>query len=131
MRKIKFDLTSGEQIEVAVDFKSTPEAQANRVLLFRKKLIAEAKAEARCRILAIVPEWKQANATARAVEIVNKRLSGTATPADLEELSKLAEVLAVVKSIRAASDLIEEDIAAGLVISVLQIKSSERWPTIE
>lgn len=94
----------------------------------RKCLIISTKAEARRRILAIMPEWKQANATERAVEIVNARLSGVATPADLEELAGLADTLAVVKRIRAASDLIELDIVSGAVSEPEEVLESKRWP---
>lgn len=91
------------------------------------RLIRRAKAVAAGRILAVMPEWQQRNATARAVEIVNARLSGTATADDLDELARLQAAFERVKEIRSASDQIEEDIAAGLVTDEAQIRDSERW----
>ncbi len=96
-----------------------------------KKLIIAAKAEAGRRILEILPDWKQRNLTARAVEIVNAKYDQTATSADLVELSDIAEIFAQVKAIRSASDLIEGDIAAGLVTTTDQVKKSSRWPSIK
>lgn len=91
-------------------------------------LIAAAKAEARRRILAIIPEWKQANATARAVEIVYDQLLGQASESDLAELAAIQGVHDRVKAIRVASDLIEGDIVGGMVSATSQVVTSPRWP---
>lgn len=128
MKKVTFDLGSGEHVESEISVELSPSQQAALDAAARFRLVCLAKSVARRRILAIIPEWKQANATARAVEIVNARLSGTATPIDLQELSNLSDVLAVVKAIRSASDLVEADIAAGVVTASAQVIGSKHWP---
>ena len=67
---------------------------------------AAVKAEARRRILALYPDWKQANLTARGVELLRK---GEArwTAEELAEADAIHAAWDWVKSVRSASDAIE------------------------
>ena len=68
--------------------------------------IAETKAEANRRILAILPEWKQRNYTARAVEKVAAGEVGD------DEWNAMNAAWTAIKAIRLASDAIEAEINA-------------------
>ncbi len=68
--------------------------------------IAETKAEANRRILAILPEWKQRNYTARAVEKVAAGEVGD------DEWNAMSAAWSAIKAVRVASDAIEAEIAA-------------------
>lgn len=68
-------------------------------------LIAETKAEANRRILAILPEWKQRNYTARAVEKVAAGEVGD------DEWNAMSAAWTAIKAVRVASDAIEAEIA--------------------
>ena len=75
-------------------------------------LVASTKAEAQRRILAAFPVWKQANMTARGVELVDKVAYGeTLSQDEAGERDALRAAWAWVKSARAASDEIEAAIA--------------------
>lgn len=91
---------NGTLIEV-IEIVETPEA-----------LTAAVKAEARRRILALAPEWKQANLTARAVELVRKG-EAVWTEAETAEVAAIEAVWAAIKAIRAASDILEAEVDAG------------------
>jgi len=68
--------------------------------------IAETKAEANRRILAILPEWKQRNYTARAVEKVAAGEVGD------DEWNAMHTAWQQIKAVRVASDAIEAEINA-------------------
>lgn len=75
-----------------------------------QEITAQVKAEAQRRILAILPQWKQANLTARGVELSTKMLmGGTLTQAEKDEMEAGFALWDKVKAIRAASDLIEQN----------------------
>ncbi len=66
------------------------------------------KGEARRRILARYPEWKQSNMTARGLELAFVVASGgTLSAADITERDELMAAFAWVKSIRTLSDGLE------------------------
>lgn len=66
------------------------------------------KKEANRRIVAAYPEWKQRNMTARAVELVNKKVSGAALTADEQaEEAAIQAVLNWIRAIRTRSDELE------------------------
>lgn len=70
--------------------------------------IALVREEARRRILARYQDWKQTNMVARGVELQDvRRLAGSWTPEEEAESNALAAAWAWVKSVRAASNLIE------------------------
>ena len=68
-------------------------------------LIESAKAEANRRILAILPEWKQRNYTARAVEKVADGEVGD------DEWNAMSAAWTAIKAVRVASDAVEAEIA--------------------
>ena len=95
----------------------------------RESKIAETKAEAQRRIYAIVPQWKQANLTARLGELHDKRLNGVAlTSAEQNEVTAGFALWDKAKAIRAASDLIEADIKASTDPANFNVTGSPRWP---
>ena len=68
--------------------------------------IAETKAEAGRRILTILPDWKQRNYTARAIEKVASGEVGD------DEWNEMQAVWRKVNAVRTASDVIEAEISA-------------------
>lgn len=92
---------------------------------------AATKAEAQRRILAVIPQWKQANLTARGVELNTKVISGgTLTIAEQAELAAGFALWSKAKAIRTSSDLIELDIAASTNLDTFDIVNSTRWPVL-
>ncbi len=66
------------------------------------------RAEAYRRIVALAPEWKQRNMTARGLELTRKELAGgTLTAAEQAEAAAITAAWDAVKAIRAASDVLE------------------------
>jgi hypothetical protein len=83
----------------------------------------QVRAEARHRILAVYPEWAQANMTARAVELVKTLATGTLTADEQTELAALESAWAWIKSVRASSNTLE-------VMSPIpaDYTADQRWP---
>ena len=74
----------------------------------RNEMIGIVKAAARERIIAHYPEWKQANMTARAVELTRALVeNGSWTFGEQTEVAAIDAVWDWIKSVRAASDAIE------------------------
>lgn len=74
----------------------------------RTPSLEEVKEEARRRILDLVPEWKQVNLTARAVELQDiYRVNGAWTTEEQAEHDALVAAWAEIKAIRTKSDEIE------------------------
>ena len=95
----------------------------------RARKVAETKTEAQRRIYAIVPQWRQANFTARAAELAYKRLNmGVLTPAEQAEMVAVAALWDKVKAIRTTSDFLEADIAAAADPASVDVANSPRWP---
>ena len=89
-----------------------------------ERKIAETKAQANRRILAILPEWKQRNYTARAVEKVAAGEVGD------DEWNAMNAAWTAIKSIRVASDAIEAEIAAltDEQAGKYDVAASNLWP---
>lgn len=77
------------------------------VAVARARAKAAVKAEAGRRIEAFAPLWRQSNLIARGVELTDKRVAGTITPAEEAEAAALRSLFGRIKAIRAASDAIE------------------------
>lgn len=91
--------------------------------------IIEVKAEAQRRIYVVLPQWKQANLTARGVELNTKLLmGGTLTQSEKDEQTAGFALWEKVKAIRVASNLIEQDILASAVPASFDVVGSGRWP---
>lgn len=83
------------------------------------KRVAEIKNAAHVVILTRHPQWKQANMTARVVELIDKKISGPLTPEESAEFSAIQGAWKWVKSVRQTSDAAE---ASG------QSADSVVWP---
>lgn len=71
-------------------------------------LVERVKQEAGRRILKFLPEWRQRNFTARAVELADKRASGQAlTDAERAEEAAIRAAWAEVRRLRAVSNALE------------------------
>ena len=72
------------------------------------KRLTAIKQAARAYILASYPDWKQANMTARMLELVNKKLTATLTADELAEEAALIAAWDWVKAVRGASNVAEQ-----------------------
>lgn len=95
--------------------------------------VAETKAEAKHRIIAVFPganaenyRDKELTALMRATRILKK--GGTATTKEIADLDALDAMGAKLEAIIAASDLIEADIAASTDPANFDVVNSPRWP---
>jgi hypothetical protein len=80
------------------------------------------KVAARTRILARYPEWRQANLTARAVELVSLGETSGA------EWQQMQSIWAWIKAVRARSDLLEADVAACTTVEAVDAIQLSGWP---
>lgn len=78
----------------------------------RAQIIAQIKQAAGDHILAVLPQWKQSNYTARAVELAEIRESREMTAEESAQHQALHAAWAWVRSVRTASDVAEADVAA-------------------
>lgn len=86
--------------------------------------VQDVKDEARRRILAVYPEWKQANMTARGVELTRKLAQGDAwTEAEEADAEALQDAWGWIRSVRTASDAIE-----AMTPIPLDFCDDSRWP---
>ena len=83
---------------------------------------AAIKTTARQIILARYPEWRQANLTARAVELVS--LGDLSGP----EWQQMQAIWAWIKAVRARSDLLEADVAACTTVEAVEAIQISGWP---
>lgn len=83
---------------------------------------AAIKTAARQIILSRYPEWRQANLTARAVELVS--LNETSGP----EWQQLQSIWAWIQAVRARSDLLEADVAACTTVEAVEGIVIGGWP---
>lgn len=89
------------------------------------------KARANKIILERIPSWKQANMTARGVELVNIKVSGVAlSPEEQGEELTMGEAWGWVKAVRTRSDDLEAAIAAGTDVDIEAgaIAGAGSWP---
>jgi hypothetical protein len=87
--------------------------------------IAQIKAEASGRILAVIPDWRQRNMIARSVELLEIREAGEIlTAAELRELDAIRAAWAWARSVRAYSDQLEALVAQGEAVD----PATAEWP---
>lgn len=84
---------------------------------------AKIKTEAGKRILAIAPEWKQSNVTARAIELRNIKDVRMLTSEEQSELDAAQTLWDQIRALRAYSDQLEAEVDAGKLVD---LKSD--WP---
>lgn len=86
----------------------------------------EVKVEAEARILKLLPEWKQRNKLARAVELIKKIASGeTLTQSEQTEITDDLALWEKIKQIRKASNTIE-----ALDPIPHNFRESSEWPEV-
>lgn len=94
----------------------------------RGGLVARVKADAGARIVAIAPEWKQRNLTAQAVILAEKGRANW-TPGELAAWEAGEALWTRIAAIRAASDRIEQAIAAATSHGAAQAAyDGAEWP---
>jgi len=116
-----------EKVDGAVVLSWVADSVADRpaaLAAWKDRLVSETKAEANRRIVAILPEWKQRNYTARAVE---KLAAGEVGD---DEWNAMNAAWTAIKAIRVASDGIEAEIAALTDEQAGQydVAASNLWP---
>jgi len=79
---------------------------AEEIQAYDDNMIAKVKKEAQVRVLAVLPEWKQRNLTARAAELAAKGQANW-TPEEQAEWEAGQAMWDKIKAIRAASDILE------------------------
>lgn len=96
------------------------------VLKIKTKYIAKKK------ILDIIPQWKQNNLTARATELLERKIDGTITATEQTELTTLRNTWnSILKPIRTASDSIENEIngiATTEEANAYNVEGNPLWP---
>lgn len=106
-------------------------AEDNELSIMRAQLILQTKFTARTKILNILPVWKQNNISARAIELVEKKVDGTITSTEQTELTTIrATWTNVIVPIRTASNNIEAEINGLTIenISQYRIQGNPLWP---
>lgn len=95
----------------------------------KSSLVAYTKAMANRLIVDIIPEWKQRNASARAIELQEIRHeAGELSYDEAAELLMIREIFTdTVKPLRSASDVIEVEIESGLITTTEQIDNYIAW----
>lgn len=111
MNRIEFNVQTDERkvIELTPEEVTALQAAANAAAPTIK--IAAVKAEAQRRILAKWPDWKQRNAAL-----------------GLLEVSEVAACKKWIADVKAASNLIEQDIQASADPASFDVAGSARWP---
>lgn len=95
----------------------------------KSSLIAYTKTMANRLIVAIIPEWKQRNASARAIELQEIRHeAGVLSYDEAAELLLIREIFTdEVKPLRSTSDDIEAEIGSGAITTTEQIDNHVAW----
>ena len=105
-----------EQGRVAITYEAITRSRDEQIIVVKQ--------EARQRIIRRFPEWKQANMTARGVELQDIwRRNGVWTAEEQAEADALTSAWAWIKDVRAASDAIE-----ALESVPTDFDGDERWP---
>lgn len=107
---------------IAITGVNTDEYVDGPVEIYTPKTPTLVKAEARRRILARYPDWKQTNMVARGVELLDIwRVNGRWTAEEQAERDALDAAWAWIKSVRSASNDIEERLTDDFA-------SDAKWP---
>lgn len=102
-------------------------AQSGDASVLMSRTVNRIKLSARAHILASLPEWKQANATARGLELTRIGMTRALTEPEQAELAGLEYAWAWVKSIRTLSDVAEAELA-GMTRAELDAWTEPSWP---
>lgn len=95
----------------------------------RAALVERVKAEAQRRIYAFAPAWRQANATARAVELLRIGEANWSA-GDAADAAACTALWDRVRAVRTASDAIEAEVAAlsAAAAAAFDVVASPLWP---
>lgn len=96
-----------------------------------EKRILEIKTIAQNKIYDIIPAWKQANLTARAVELTAIRQERSWTKEEQDEWNAGQALWDKVKAIRSASDILETNIkneSDWSKLDILEVNKAAEWP---
>lgn len=99
---------------------------AEEVAAMRVAKLAEIKAEARRRILEQYPEWKQANMTARGVELVKAAVARPWTAEEQAEADALQAAWDGIKAVRVRSDALEAAVPAEAA-GIAAVDATQGW----
>jgi hypothetical protein len=105
-------------------------AAFDQVAAVRARVVAAVKVEAQRRIYSVVPQWRQANLTARGVVLADKG-RGSWSPAELAEWEAGEAIWQRVTALRDASNAIEAALAAlgdWREIEALDVAARPEWP---
>lgn len=91
-------------------------ATAEEIAAAKAERILQIKSAAQEKIYSIVPAWKQANMTARAVELQGYRFEREWTAEETAEYNSMQAVWSQIKAIRSASDEAEAAVNAATTI---------------
>lgn len=100
---------------------------AEEALVVQKKIAAlpdKIRDLAGKKILALAPEWKQRNMIARSVELMEQ--GGPSTPQEEAEMAGMKQAWALVKAIRAHSDVLGNQLVAAEDPLTVDIEAG--WP---
>jgi len=98
-------LRAGESYINDVDSIEDAKSDTQKAAEAKAKAVASIKAKAGADIVAIVPEYKQRNALARMLELVNKKVDGgTLTDDEQSEVATMQSLWGTLAAIRAQSN---------------------------
>lgn len=104
-----YEFSEGQIVDGVVTYTRTPRP----IEPLKNDMRSGIKIAARALILARYPDWKQANMTARAVELTLKRAGGEQwSDAEATEAAGLQAAWDWIKAVRAHSDVLEQAVAA-------------------
>jgi hypothetical protein len=102
------ELREGESYIYDVATIEDAKSEAQKTAEATASAVKAIKVKAGADIIALAPEWKQRNALARMLELVNKKVDGgTLTAEEDAEVAVVESLWATVKAIRAQSDIDE------------------------
>jgi len=102
------ELREGESYIYDVATIEDAKSEAQKTAEATASAVKAIKVKAGADIIALAPEWKQRNALARMLELVNKKVDGgTLTAEEDAEVAAVESLWATVKAIRAQSDIDE------------------------
>ena len=127
-----FSLDTIKKAYIGEDFPSLGELDTAWLACLQEEKKTQAKEEAYKRIIAILPEWKQRNYTAKGLELTEKKADGIAlSETELGILDAIKTIWSLIEQVRTASDNIEAELGnIGDIqeIEAYEIVNNVLWP---
>ena len=82
----------------------------------RREKGEEIKEEAYGRIVSILPEYKQRNYTARSAELLEKKIDGTISQSEIDELTVMKAIWGEIKAVRDESNTLDAAVLAATTV---------------